>query len=143
MAIYTREVCKSPFIQTPLSVWEIHNDITQVCPREIHHLDNLWTLVRPTQHLMAIKQYFVVLLIHFIVPISFIRDVIDQGRVPRQQSDRYIIKNAYSVVGYIIKSAQNGQSQSNIIDHQKPKLISPWTRWPPFRRRYFQIHFRE
>ena len=24
-----------------------------------------------------------------------------------------------------------------------PQLISPWTKWPPFRRRYFQMHFRE
>ena len=23
------------------------------------------------------------------------------------------------------------------------KLISPWTQWPPFRRRYVQMHFRE
>ena len=22
-----------------------------------------------------------------------------------------------------------------------PKFISPWTKWPPFRRRYFQMHF--
>ena len=23
------------------------------------------------------------------------------------------------------------------------KLICPWTKWPPFRRRYFQMHFRQ
>ena len=26
---------------------------------------------------------------------------------------------------------------------QQHQLISPWTKWPPFHRRYFQMHFRD
>ena len=70
-------------------------------------------------HLMAIEGYFGVPVIHFIAPISFKRDVIGQGHVAWQHSDRYIFKNVYNAVGYIIKSVQSGSNQSNIMDRQR------------------------
>ena len=37
-----------------------------------------------------------------------------------------------------------GCGQPAVLQHHRlQQLISPWTKWPPFRRRYFQMHFRE